>query len=180
MDIGCFEHWYKSIPTVYDEFGGKIEAANKVKQVVSVPVSCDGKLDDPVVAQRAIESGMVDYVGLGKQSIADANWPNKVKKGQFDDIRYCIGCNECLLGLAEGRLIECAVNPRADYENFSDVIPTTMPQNLLIIGDRLPVCRQQLLLLDIHGRKYLLQLLAERTIPSRLKILILSSKAYLV
>ncbi|MGM0213474.1 FAD-dependent oxidoreductase [Enterococcus sp. AZ109] len=134
VDIGSFEHWYKPIPTVYDDFGSKIEAANTVKQVVSVPVSCDGKLDDPAIAKAAVENGLVDYISLGKQSIADADWPNKVKKGQLDDIRYCIGCNECLLGLAEGRLVECAVNPRAGYENFSELTPTKSPQTLLIIG----------------------------------------------
>ncbi|MFP3437123.1 NAD(P)/FAD-dependent oxidoreductase [Pantoea sp. SIMBA_133] len=133
-DVGCFEHWYKPIPTIYDEFGGKLEAAKRLKDTVNVPVICDGKLDDPAIAQAAIEKGMVDYVSLGKQSIADADWPNKVKSGQLEDIRYCIGCNECLLGLAEGRLIECAVNPRAGYENFSDLTQTSEPRNLLIIG----------------------------------------------
>ncbi|MFA5635314.1 MAG: NAD(P)/FAD-dependent oxidoreductase [Anaerovoracaceae bacterium] len=136
VDQGCFEVWYKPIPTVYDNFGTKLELTSKVKEVVNIPVSCDGKLDDPVVAMEAIASGKVDYVSLGKQSIADPQWPNKVKAGRFDDVRACIGCNDCLLGILRGRLVQCAVNPEVGYENFTQLKPNTSgeKQNILIVG----------------------------------------------
>ncbi len=135
VDHGCFEVWYKPIPTVYDSFGTKLEMAAKVKEVVSIPVSCDGKLDDPAVAMQAIEDGKIDYMSLAKQSIADPDWPNKVKSGRFDDIRYCIGCNDCLLGILKGRLVQCAVNPTVGFENFTQLKPKkTEDKKILVIG----------------------------------------------
>jgi 2-enoate reductase len=134
VDQGCFEVWYKPISTVYDEYANKLDAAAKVKEIVNIPVFCDGKLGDPQVAIDAIQSGKVDYIALGKQSIADPEWPNKVKAGAFDDVRHCIYCNECLLGILEGRLVACAVNPECGFENFSQITPTQDPKKVLIIG----------------------------------------------
>ncbi len=135
VDQGCFEVWYKPIPTVYDDFGTKLELAGKVKEVVSIPVSCDGKLDDPKVAMEAVASGKVDYISLGKQSIADPDWPNKVKAGKFDDVRSCIGCNDCLLGILKGRLVQCAVNPHVGFENFTRLKPKSSDdKKILVIG----------------------------------------------
>lgn len=136
VDQGCFEVWYKPIPTVYDDFGTKLDLASKVKEIVNIPVSCDGKLDDPVVAMDAIASGKVDFVSLGKQSIADPFWPNKVKEGRFDDVRACIGCNDCLLGILKGRLVQCSVNPEVGYENFTQLKAkkTGSDPKVLIIG----------------------------------------------
>lgn len=134
VDAGCFEVWYKPIPTVYDEFGTKVDLAAKVKEVVSIPVSCDGKLDDPNVAMKAIADGKIDYVSLGKQSIADPDWPNKVKSGKFEDVRSCIGCNDCLLGILRGRLVQCSVNPHVGFENFTHLKPASAEKKVLIIG----------------------------------------------
>jgi len=138
VDQGCFEVWYKPIPTVYDDFGTKIDIASKVKEVVNIPVFCDGKLDDPEVAMEAVKSGKVDYISLGKQSIADPQWPNKVKAGRFDDVRACIGCNDCLLGILKGRLVQCSVNPEVGYENFTQLKPeksaSSSDKKILIIG----------------------------------------------
>lgn len=135
VDQGCFEVWYKPIPTVYDDFGTKLELASMVKEVVNIPVSCDGKLDDPQVAMKAIAEGKIDYVSHGKQSIADPEWPNKVKAGRFDDICACIGCNDCLLGILRGRLVQCSVNPRVGFENFTQLKPGKADSGkILIIG----------------------------------------------
>lgn len=134
VDVGCFEVWYRPIPTVYDEFGTKVDYAAMVKKVVDIPVSCDGKLDDPDVAMKAVAEGLVDYVSLGKQSIADPDWPNKVKAGKFEDIRSCIGCNDCLLGILRGRLVQCAVNPHVGFENFTHLKKSADQKRVLIIG----------------------------------------------
>lgn len=135
VDQGSFERWYIPIPTVYDEFGTKLDGAAMVREIVNIPVSCDGKLDDPAVAKQAILDGKVDYISLGKQSIADPEWPNKVRANKLDEIRSCIGCNDCLLGILKGRLVQCAVNPTVGFENFTRLKPRTEDdQKLLIIG----------------------------------------------
>lgn len=138
VDLGCFETWNKAIPTVYDEPAVKLEYAAMVKEIVDIPVSCDGKFDDPEIAEQAVKSGKVDYIGLGKQAIADPEWPNKAKAGRNEDIRYCIGCNDCLLGIFKGRVVQCSINPTVGFENFTKLKPMKADQDedtkILIIG----------------------------------------------
>ena len=44
-----------------------------------------GSLRDPVVEQL-IKYGDTDFVCLGRQSIADPEFPNKLERGEVDDI----------------------------------------------------------------------------------------------
>lgn len=134
IEHGSWEKWNMSVTTVYDGFGTKIKLAEAVKKVVSIPVMCDGRMNDPEIAMKAVEDGKVDYIMLGKQSIADPEWPRKVKEGRFNDIRYCIGCCDCIHGQTLGRLPACAVNPRVGFENFSDLTPAKEPKKVLVIG----------------------------------------------
>ena len=43
------------------------------------PVLGDGNLKDPEVAKKAVEDGILDYVGLAHQMLADPYWPKKSK-----------------------------------------------------------------------------------------------------
>ena len=111
VDTGCYEEWFQAITTVYSKPGFKLDVQKAIKDVVSVPVLGDGNLKDPEVAKKAIEDGILDYVGLAHQMLADPYWPKKVKAGHPEDIAPCVGCNECLLSGFSGKHYYCAVNP---------------------------------------------------------------------
>ena len=81
-----------------------------------MPVLGQGKLFDPAKASAALENGTLDEVVLAHQMLADPFWPKKVESGHFDDIRPCIGCNECLLSGFSGKHYYCAVNPECYAE----------------------------------------------------------------
>ena len=68
-----------------------------IKNAVNIPVLGDGKLYDPELAKKVIADGTLDYLGLAHEMLADPYWPTKMKEGRYEDIRPCIGCNECLL-----------------------------------------------------------------------------------
>lgn len=87
-----------------------LEYARQVKQAVRVPVIAVGKLDDPALAEEALASGACDLVALGRPLIADAAWPEKVRRGITPN--ECLYCGTCLASIAGGEM-ECAVN--ADF-----------------------------------------------------------------
>lgn len=47
------------------------------------------------VGSRCIEDGMMDMIGLGRQSFADPFTPKKLAEGKEDEIRYCTQCMNC-------------------------------------------------------------------------------------
>jgi 2-enoate reductase len=111
VDTGCYEEWYQAITTVYSCRAHKLDAQKAIKAVVGIPVLGDGKLWDPTVAKKVISEGTLDYMGLGHEMLADPYWPAKMKSGHTEDIRPCVGCNECLLSGFSGKHYYCAVNP---------------------------------------------------------------------
>ncbi len=134
-DTGCYEEWYRAITTVYSEYGHKLHAQKAVKEAVSIPVLGDGKLYDPAIAKKAIADGSLDYIGLGHEMLADPYWPAKVKTGHTEDIRPCVGCNECLLSGFSGKHYYCAVNPMCYAEKEFALPPNDgAKRRVLVIG----------------------------------------------
>ena len=135
VDTGCYEEWYQPITTVYSKPGHKLDIHKAIKEVVSVPIIGDGKLNDPELAQKAVEDGILDYVGLGHQMLADPFWVKKVKAGNVEDIAPCVGCNECLLAGFSGKHYYCAVNPRCYAEKaYALPKPDGTVRKVLVIG----------------------------------------------
>ncbi|MCJ7828290.1 MAG: FAD-dependent oxidoreductase, partial [Dehalococcoidia bacterium] len=98
-------------PDMEQGFNAKMTAA--FKAALSVPVIAVGRINDPDIAEEIVSSGKADLVAIGRQSLTDPEWPNKVAKGQKNDIVKCISCNEgCIEGLVIwGRpMITCVQN----------------------------------------------------------------------
>lgn len=138
VDVGCYEAWYKAISTVYAPEGHQLRIVRAIKDAVSVPVFGQGKLFDPARAEAAVEDGTLDYVVLAHQTLADPEWANKVREGRIDDIRPCIGCNECLLAGFSGKHYYCAVNPQCyaerDYALPAPADTIDDVRSVLVIG----------------------------------------------
>ncbi len=56
---------------------------------------------------QCVERGVVDMIGLGRQSFADPMLPKKVKEGKTDEINYCTGCDNCLELLIQQSKVGC-------------------------------------------------------------------------
>lgn len=116
VDVGCYEVWYKAISTVYASEGHQLNIVKAIKEQAACPVLGQGKLFNPEKAEQAVKDNVLDYVVLAHQMLADPEWSNKVKAGNVEDIRPCIGCNECLLAGFSGKHYYCAVNPECYAE----------------------------------------------------------------
>jgi len=134
VDMGCYECWYNAITTVYQKEATQIHLAEAVKGVVNIPVISQGKLGNPETAERVLQEGKTDFVGLAHQMLADPDWVNKVKEGKTYDIRPCIGCNECLYAGFSGKHLSCAVNPQCYHEDDYPIVPSKEKKSVLVIG----------------------------------------------
>lgn len=60
-----------------------------------VPLVCAGKISMPEEAERVLQEGGADIIGMARQHLADPDWPRKVREGRDDEIVTCIWCNVC-------------------------------------------------------------------------------------
>lgn len=152
VDTGCYEVWYRQIPTVYQDEGCQLFAAEAVKKAVNIPVITQGKLNRPEFAEKVLEDGKADFIALGHQHIADPHFAEKVAQHREDDIRPCIGCNECLRLGHLGRNYSCSVNPVAHHEDDFPLSADTKGRSVLVIGGG-PGGMQAALTAHVRGMK---------------------------
>ena len=142
VDVGSYDAWWWSHPPMYQKKGLYIEYAKLVKDAVDVPVICAGRMDDPDMAAKAVEEGACDIVSLGRPLLADPDYVNKLKAGKVESIRPCLSCQEgCMGRIQEYSALNCAVNPACCRERIAQLLPTTSPKKVLIIGGALPAAR---------------------------------------
>jgi 2,4-dienoyl-CoA reductase (NADPH2) len=113
--------------------GFTLDWAAAVKQDVDVPVMAAGRIRFPDLAERAVESGQVDFVGIGRGVIADADWVAKAREGRTAEIRPCIGIvQDCR---AAHGLVGCAVNARAGRESeWGSPRRAASPKRVVVAG----------------------------------------------
>jgi len=110
--------------------------ARGIREAVSVPVLCVGRIVDPRDAEAILESGDADLVGMTRALIADRDLPEKARRGDFDGIRYCVGINEgCLGRLYRGAHITCVQDPSTGRESELDTLPRAPePRRIVVVG----------------------------------------------
>ena len=109
--------------------------AATIKRRVSVPVIAVGEIRHPRFAEEVLAQGQADFIALGRQFLADPDWPAKAAAGRDDEIRPCISCDYCRLALLQTRPIRCLVNPETGREReFSAVRPAAAPKRVIVVG----------------------------------------------
>jgi len=105
------------------------------------PVVGVGRITNPDTMVAIINSGQFDIIGGARPSISDPFMPKKIEEGRPEDIRECIGCNQCIsrweIG---GPPMVCTQNATAgeEYrrgwhpENFSKA--TNADKGVLVVG----------------------------------------------
>lgn len=134
-DVGTYDSWYWNHPPMYHKKGMYLAYNEILKQVVDVPVITAGRMEDPELASGAIMNGQTDMVALGRPLLADPEIPNKIMRGQFEQVRPCLSCQEgCMGRLASYAQISCAVNPACGRENEYGLTPAMEKKKVAIIG----------------------------------------------
>ena len=112
-----------------------------MKETVSVPIICAGRMDNPDMASEAIQDGTCDIISLGRPLLADPDYVNKLRADKSQLIRPCLSCQEgCMGRIQEFSALNCAVNPHACRERYTQLSPTCTPKKVLIIGGGVAGC----------------------------------------
>ena len=141
VDVGSYDAWWWSHPPMYQKKGLYMPYAKLVKENVDVPVLCAGRMDDPDMAEGAVNDGVCDIISLGRPLLADPDYVNKLRRGERKCIRPCISCQEgCIGRIQEYSMVNCAVNPQAARERVTAYNPVLKAKRVLVIGGGVAGC----------------------------------------
>jgi dimethylamine/trimethylamine dehydrogenase len=90
--------------------GGQEDLVRGIKDLTPKPVVGVGRFTGADAMVRQIRSGILDFIGAARPSIADPFMPVKIREGRYEDIRECIGCNICVSGDMTGAISRCTQN----------------------------------------------------------------------
>ena len=87
-----------------------------LKALTPKPVVGVGRFTSPEAMVAQIRSGVLDFIGAARPSIADPFLPRKIEEGRASDLRECIGCNICVSGDMISVPMRCTQNPTMGEE----------------------------------------------------------------
>lgn len=129
-----------TFPSQYMDEGVNTYLAEYVRAHSDVVIETVGGIHNPTFADKLIENGVCDLVGMARSFIADPDWGEKAKQNRAEDIRPCIRCLHCLDFCepldSSGSISYCSVNPRRAFvTNVPEpIISDGSPKNVVIIG----------------------------------------------
>jgi NADPH-dependent 2,4-dienoyl-CoA reductase/sulfur reductase-like enzyme len=118
--------------------GYNLADAVVIKKAVNVPVMVVGRINDPVMVEDILAEGIADFVALGRASLADPEFPNKVKENKAEEISPCVGCMTRCVGAPgvdpDDHGISCMLNPFSGRELTMKITKTESPKNIVVVG----------------------------------------------
>lgn len=111
VSLGMYESGWCIIEPAAVPEGWKQDFAKTIKAQIKIPVIAVNNIKHPELAERCLEEGVCDFVGIGRGQLTDPNFGRKARAGDTEAIRKCIGCLYCFKCASEGKPIACTVNP---------------------------------------------------------------------
>ena len=109
--------------------------AKQLVKKVNVPVIVAARLNNAKMIENIFDEGMADIVAIGRGLIADPAIIEKIQNKDYDNIRYCIACNQgCIDRVLGGMPAHCMVNPVAGEEATRQLKPKTSDKTISVIG----------------------------------------------
>ncbi|MDR1888922.1 MAG: FAD-dependent oxidoreductase [Zoogloeaceae bacterium] len=141
VKIGDYEEWGEDAgASRFRKSGWMVPFIKQAKSVVGgTPVVVNGRYTSPDDMVNLIKSGVADIIGAARPSIADPFLPKKIDEGRLEDIRECIGCNQCVSKFNQCGLLNCTQNATAMEEYRRGWHPerfekTREPCSVLVVG----------------------------------------------
>ena len=110
-----------------------VPLATAIKQGVSVPVACAGRLN-PELGEEILRQGKLDFIGMTRGLIADPELPKKVAAGRLEDIVPCPGCGYCSHSRKGDSPLRCRMNAAVGREQEYEIKPAEKKKKVLIAG----------------------------------------------
>lgn len=141
VSAGTYASWDVIVPPTAWAQGWNWKICRRIRESVNIPVGLAGRFSDPYVIEQSIDRGDADFICLGRQSIADPDFPNKMAGGELADIVPCIGCTQRCMSfndhdtLQEGDWgVSCLLNPMSNNRKEVQYGPTETPKKVIVVG----------------------------------------------
>ncbi|WP_306116818.1 MULTISPECIES: FAD-dependent oxidoreductase [unclassified Roseovarius] len=126
-------------PSRFKEEAAQQELVRGIHELTDKPIVGVGRFTSADTMVKQIKSGVLDFIGCARPSIADPFLPKKIEEGRIDDIRECIGCNICITGDMTMSISRCTQNPTFMEEWRKGWHPEKMntkgdSDNVLVVG----------------------------------------------
>lgn len=110
--------------------------AGTFKQQLAIPLFVTGRINQPQEAELILARGQADVCGMTRALICDPSMPAKTERGQVEDVRACIACNQACIGhFHRGLPISCIQRPETGRElQYGHLTPTSSPKRIMIAG----------------------------------------------
>jgi 2,4-dienoyl-CoA reductase-like NADH-dependent reductase (Old Yellow Enzyme family) len=96
-------------------------AAAIKKACRDVPVIAAGRIETPETAEKVVQEGKADLIGLARVLLADPLWPKKAQGMLKEPVNPCEPtCSFCMKRVMAGRPVYCARWPKERREGFLD------------------------------------------------------------
>lgn len=110
LSVGVYESYNRLTMLSGEPEGPWLPMAKRVRDATSLPVVGVGRIRRAEMAEDAIRNAEVDLVALGRASITDPDFPNRLKVSAARPVSGCTYCNLCLGRSAKPQMI-CPINP---------------------------------------------------------------------
>lgn len=109
-----------------------------IRKAIELPVIGVGRIKDPIQAERVLQEGHADLVGIVRAQIADPYFAKKSRENRVEDIRLCLSCNqECVGRMGFNRWLGCIETPGTGKEKVWGVGTLQLsqrPKKVMVIG----------------------------------------------
>ncbi|MBO9547848.1 FAD-dependent oxidoreductase [Pseudomonas sp.] len=110
--------------------------AGTFKQHLDIPLFVTGRINQPQEAELILARGQADVCGMTRALICDPQMPAKTERGQVENVRACIACNQACIGhFHRGLPISCIQHPETGRElQYETPAPATARKRILVAG----------------------------------------------
>ncbi|MBF8723804.1 FAD-dependent oxidoreductase [Pseudomonas guariconensis] len=110
--------------------------AGTFKARLDIPLFVTGRINQPQEAELILARGQADVCGMTRALICDPQMPIKTERGQVEDVRACIACNQACIGhFHRGLPISCIQRPETGRElQYGTLQRTTAPKRVMVAG----------------------------------------------
>ena len=131
------------VATVDIKNGFNVEDGERIRKETGMFTMPCGRINTPEFAEKILEDDKADLIVMARAQLADANFCNKAKNGQVNQIRYCIGCNQGCYDYFCNSLydpsikhITCIRNPGLLEEATDSLSMTSHPKKVVIASGK--------------------------------------------
>lgn len=138
LSLGTFYSLFLVEGSMHTPLAYTVPLSTGIRSVTRLPVFCTNRINDPHLAEKILENGQADMIGMVRALICDPDLPNKAQEGRTEDIRHCIACNQgCIGRMGLGYRLGCIQNPAVGEEKTlgaETFLPSPVPKKVVVVG----------------------------------------------